>query len=188
MTTLHPPADGSRRSPRRSEGDALEATTGDVLVLGVGNQLLRDDGVGGRVAAELARLDLPAGVRAVDGGTLGRDLLPLVATAAALVIVDAVDLGVEPGTVAVLCDDAVTETLAGHGVLGSGGIGDLIAHARLAGRPPEPVVIVAIQPASIEPGTDLTAAIEAAVPRAVELAAGAARAVLAGRSVDEART
>ncbi len=188
MTTHRPPADSPSPASRRPEDDAPEAPTGDVLILGVGNRLLRDDGVGGRVAAELARLDLPPGIRAVDGGTMGRDLLPLVAAAAALVIVDAVDLRAEPGTVAALRDDAVSATLGVVRVLGGGGIGDLIAHARLAGRLPESVVLVAIQPASVEPGTDLTIAVETAVPRAVELAAREAMAALAGRSAGGTRT
>ena len=188
MTTLRPPAGRSGRAARGPEADDPGTPAGDVLILGVGNRLLRDDGVGGRVAAELGRLALPSRIRAVDGGTLGRDLLPLVATAAALVIVDAVDLGAEPGSVAVLRGDPVELALGGLAGFGGGAIGDLLAHARLAGRLPEPVVLVAIQPASIEPGTDLTAAVEAAVPRAVELAAREATAALAGRPSGGPRT
>lgn len=186
MTTLRPPAGGSDRSSRGTQDAAPGPPTRDVLILGVGNRLLRDDGVGCRVVAELVRPGLPAGIQAVDGGTLGRDLLPLVATAAALVIVDAVDLRTEPGTVTALHGDAAAETLRGAGALGGGGMGDLIAHARLAGRLPEPIILVAIQPASIEPGLGLTTAVEAAVPRAAELAtreAVAARAGLPGRGV-----
>lgn len=183
MTTLRPPAGGSDRSSRGTQDAAPGPPTRDVLILGVGNRLLRDDGVGCRVVAELCP-GLPAGIHAVDGGTLGRDLLPLVATAAALVIVDAVDLRTEPGTVTALHGDAAAETLRGAGALGGGGMGDLIAQARLAGRLPEPIILVAIQPASIEPGLGLTTAVEAAVPRAAELAtreAVAARAGLPGR-------
>ena len=85
MTTLRPTAGGSDRSSRGTQDAAPGPPTRDVLILGVGNRLLRDDGVGCRVVAELVRPGLPAGIQAVDGGTLGRDLLPLVATTAALV-------------------------------------------------------------------------------------------------------
>ena len=143
---------------------------GDVLVLGVGNILLQDEGVGIRIADEVAALDLPPGIRAVDGGTLGLDLLPLIEDAAALVMVDAVDLRAEPGTVDVLRGDELRSALGGHVSPHQVGVGDLIEVARLAGTLPDRVALVAIQPGTIAVGLELTPAVEAAVPRAVELA------------------
>lgn len=142
------------------------------LVLGVGNVLLRDEGVGVAVSDRLGEdpAGLPVGTRVVDGGTLGLDLLPLIGDAGSLVLIDAVDLGREPGAIAVLRDDEIHAALAGHVSPHQVGIGDLIAAARLMGSLPARVSLIGIQPGSISIGLDLTDEVAAAVPRAVELA------------------
>jgi hydrogenase maturation protease len=143
------------------------------LVIGIGNILLRDEGVGVHIVTGLAReaedgrLDVPAATRFVDGGTLGLDLLPMIQGASILVLVDAVDLRRPPGSVAVLRGDAIEGTLAGHVSPHQVGIADLVAAARLLGVLPEAVSLVGVQPAEIEIGLDLTPAVDAAVPRAM---------------------
>jgi hydrogenase maturation protease len=149
----------------------VSAPLGEVLVLGVGNVLMRDEGVGVHVAREIARDRSSIGdeVRVVDGGTLGLDLLPLIADARTLVIIDAVDLGAQPGTVRVLRGDAVHGALGGHLSPHQVGLGDLVAVARLTGTMPPRLALVGIQPDVISIGLELTAAVEAAVDVAVEL-------------------
>ena len=84
-----------------------------MVVLGVGNVMLGDDGVGIRVLEELRRRGLddpaavPEGTRLVDGGTLGLGLLDAVRGARSLLLLDAVNLGQTAGTVSVLCGDAI---------------------------------------------------------------------------------
>lgn len=154
---------------------------GSILVIGVGNILLRDEGVGVRVARELHRLAasghvaLPPATRVVDGGTLGLDLLPLIEDSRALLMIDAVELGGPPGTVRVLRADELHGALAGHVSPHQVGIGDLLAAARLMGTLPDAVALVAIQPAEIAIGLELTDAVEAAVPAAVRAAVGELR-------------
>lgn len=169
---------------------------GGTLVLGVGNVLLRDDGVGVHVARALLAGEtgaageappLPAATRVVDGGTLGLDLLPMVEDAAAVVLIDAVDLREPPGTVEVLRGHALHGALAMHVSPHQVGIGDLLGAARLAGTLPGRVSLVAIQPGAIEVGLELTPEVAAAVPVAVgrvhdELAALAADGNPAGRA------
>lgn len=139
------------------------------LVIGIGNILLRDEGVGVRVVMELERrvalghLAAPPGTRFVDGGTLGLELLPMLADASALVLVDAVNLGGPPGTVSVLRGDAIEGTLAGHVSPHQVGVADLVAAARLMGVMPRDSSLVGIQPAAIDIGLDLTPQVEAAV-------------------------
>lgn len=148
----------------------MSQPTGELLVLGVGNVLMRDEGVGVHVARAIAS-DLPPitdGVRVVDGGTLGLDLLPMVSDARAVVLIDAVDLRAEPGTVGVLRGDAVHGALGGHLSPHQVGLGDLVAVGRLTGELPEHVVLVGIQPGAIEVGIELTTACAAAVPRAID--------------------
>lgn len=145
------------------------------LVLGVGNLLLQDEGVGVHVARAVARAAetpegaLPAGTRVVDGGTLGLDLLPLIDESDAVVIVDAANLHREPGAVAVLRGDDLASAVAGHLSAHQVGLGDLLAVARLAGSLPEQVALVAIQPADIAPGLELTPAVAATLPSVVEM-------------------
>ncbi|MEX1173310.1 MAG: hydrogenase maturation protease [Chloroflexota bacterium] len=150
----------------------------DAIVIGIGNVLLRDEGVGVAVARRL--LDdaaaggesLPPGVHVVDGGTLGLDLLGLVESTDRLVLIDAVDVGLPPGTVSVIRDDDVHGALAGHVSPHQVGVGDLIAVARLAGVLPRQVTLVGIQPGAIEIGLDLTGDVAAAVPIAADLVRG----------------
>jgi hydrogenase maturation protease len=150
----------------------MPALPGEILVLGVGNILLRDEGVGVAVIHALsspAGDDLPEGTTVVDGGTLGLDLLPMIGTAAALVMVDAVNLRQPPGSVAVIRGDAIHGTLAGHVSPHQVGIGDLVAAARLLGSLPPHVSLVAIQPGAIEIGLELTPEVAAAVPIAADV-------------------
>lgn len=145
------------------------SNSGPPLVIGIGNILLRDEGVGVRVVSDLARevadgrLPVPPDTRLVDGGTLGLELLPMIQDASVLVLVDAVDLRQPAGSVAVLRGDAIEGTLAGHVSPHQVGIADLVAAARLLGVLPEATSLIGIQPASIEIGLDLTGAVEAAV-------------------------
>lgn len=154
---------------------------GDLLVIGVGNVLLRDEGTGVRVVEALGREveggreRLPASTRLVDGGTLGLDLLPMIEDARAVVLVDAVNLRGRPGDVAVLRGDALHGTLANHVSPHQIGIADLLGAARLAGTLPDAIALVGIQPAEIAIGLELSGPVAAAVPRAVAYAAAAAR-------------
>jgi hydrogenase maturation protease len=70
----------------------------DVLILGVGNLLLGDEGVGVHVAQQLLQMPLPANVEVVDGGTIGFELLPYAEGKKKIVIVDAIHADAEPGT------------------------------------------------------------------------------------------
>jgi hydrogenase maturation protease len=145
------------------------------LVIGIGNMLLRDEGVGVRVVSELARSfadggpAVPPGTRFVDGGTLGLELLPMIQDASILVLVDAVNLRRPPGSVAVYRGDTIEGMLAGHVSPHQVGVADLVAAARLLGVLPEATSLVGIQPATIEIGLELTAAVEEAVPVAMAL-------------------
>lgn len=149
--------------------------SGGVLVLGIGNVLLRDEGVGvvvaRRIEAIRARGDpaVPPETRVVDGGTLGLDLLPMIAEADQVVMIDAVDLGREPGALAVLRDEHVQAALSGHVSPHQVGVGDLVAAARLMGQVPPRLTIVGIQPGEIGIGLDLSEPVATAVDGAIEL-------------------
>lgn len=144
------------------------------LVLGIGNILLRDEGVGvvvvRRIEAARAAGDavVPWDCRVVDGGTLGLDLLPMIGDADQVVMVDAVNLGLAPGSVAILRDDTVQAALSGHVSPHQIGVADLVAAARLMGTMPPRLTLVGIQPGEIAIGLELTEPVAAAVDVAVE--------------------
>lgn len=144
------------------------------LVLGIGNILLRDEGVGvvvaRRIEAARAAGDavVPWNCRVVDGGTLGLDLLPMIGDVNQVVMVDAVNLGQAPGTVTVLRDETVQAALSGHVSPHQIGVGDLVAAARLMGTLPARLTLVGIQPGEIAIGLELTESVAAAVDVAIE--------------------
>lgn len=147
---------------------------GALLVLGIGNVLLRDEGLGVRVVGEIGRLAergdvaLPAGTEVVDGGTRGLALLPLVADARALLVVDAARLGREPGGIAIVRGDALRAAPDGDAAARAGGVAELLGLARAMGALPDAVALVGIEPGEIAVGLEMTAAVRAALPAAVE--------------------
>lgn len=151
------------------------------VVLGVGNVLRRDDGVGVRVLEQLRRLAsrdasaLPNRTRLVDGGTLGLDLLEEVGSAGTLLLVDALDLGLTPGTIRVLRgDEILAAAMAGQGSIGEG-VGELLSLARLQDSAPAAVALVGVQVGDTGFGEGLTPAVASAVPAAVAAACGELR-------------
>lgn len=148
------------------------------LVLGLGNLLMGDEGVGVRVIEHLREAGdpLPPAVALVDGGTLGLDLLPLLDDVDRLIMVDAVELGAAPGTVRVIRDEQLHARMAGAISVHQLGVGDLLAVARLRGTLPSRTSLVGIQPGSVEVGLELTEPVRLAVP----IAAGLVRAEAAG--------
>ncbi|HEU4463800.1 MAG TPA: HyaD/HybD family hydrogenase maturation endopeptidase [Gemmatimonadota bacterium] len=127
------------------------------LVVGLGNPLMTDDGIG---LAALARLDseweLPEGVELVDGGIWGLRLLPEIEDAGRLLLIDAIDVDRRAGEVIVLEIEEIpmflSSKLSPHQV----GIRDVLALAALRGRLPAETVAMGIQPARIEMGTEIS--------------------------------
>lgn len=144
-----------------------------VVVLGIGNVLMGDDGVGVRIVAEMetaraaGRGDLPTGVELVDAGAASLALLPWLSAARAAVIVDAATGGSEAGTVSVWRDGEVAERPDGGDGRRQTPVGELLAIARLTGVLPTAVSLVGIEPDSVEPGELLSVPVLAAVPAAI---------------------
>ncbi len=141
----------------------------DLLVLGLGNLLCGDDGVGVVAVSRLRDMfDVPAGVEVLDGGTLGLSLLPYLQRARRAILVDAVRTCAPPGTLVRLEGDdvahAAAHTLSPHQV----GVADLLDGALLSGRAPAPIVLVGVVPARIDLTTTLSAEVEAQLDALVE--------------------
>jgi hydrogenase maturation protease len=134
------------------------------LILGVGNLLLSDEGVGLRVVEQLAgAYELPESVQILDGGTLGLDLLYYLEGIENLLIVDAVEMGKEPGTLLRLEGDEVPSFLSIKMSPHQIGIPDMLFAAKLKDLYPRNVVLWGVQPATLETGLKLSPAVAAQV-------------------------
>lgn len=141
----------------------------DVLVLGLGNTILRDEGLGVRAVERLReRYELPAGVEALDGGTLGLHLLPFLEGVRSLLIVDALRVGEPPGALVRLEGDAIPQALAHKLSMHQFGLSELLAVGSFQGALPERIVLWGMAPAAIEPGLDLTERVAAALDALVD--------------------
>jgi hydrogenase maturation protease len=133
----------------------------ETLVLGLGNILLADEGVGVRVIERLLeRYRFPEGVRVMDGGTLGLDLLPYLEDASRLLVVDAVQARKPPGTLVRLEGDQIPVFLDASKVSPhQEGLQDLLAVATLKGYLPDEVIFWGAQIESLGVGLELSPAV-----------------------------
>ena len=140
-----------------------------IVVLGVGNLLLRDEGVGIHAVKELEKECFPAQVRIIDGGTGGIDLLFWLEKADYAIIIDCVRTKSPPGTIFRF---PVTELNLGTGEqissLHEVNLNELLLLAKKLGKLP-PTVIYGIQPAEISWGLELSPAVKQSLPRLVYL-------------------
>jgi hydrogenase maturation protease len=137
----------------------------DTLIIGLGNPLRGDDGVGVRVAEALQDMPLPDGVEVVDGGTQGLGLVPLLQGRRRLVLIDAAEMGREPGQfVRFGLDEARllgdNPSMAIH----EAGTRDVLLMAQALNLLPEQVVIFGVQPTRIDWTNSLSAQVEAILP------------------------
>lgn len=141
------------------------------LILGVGNLLLTDDGVGVRVIQKLETVpNLAEDVALLDGGTCGLDLMQFLEGVENLIVVDATDFGEPPGSIHRIEGDAVPayleQKISPHEI----SLPELLFSAKLIGIYPRRVVILGIQPASLAVGLQLTPALAARVDELAAMA------------------
>jgi hydrogenase maturation protease len=144
--------------------------THETLVLGIGNLLWADEGFGVRALQAFdARYRFPESVYLMDGGTQGLFLLPHVQAAQALLILDAIDFGLEPGTLHSVEGEAVPQYGASKKMsMHQTGFHEVLAAARLTGRLPRRLALIGVQPQCIEDfGGGLRPRVEARIPDAI---------------------
>jgi hydrogenase maturation protease len=146
-----------------------------ILIAGVGNAWLRDDGFGGEVARRLGERELPAGVAVMDAGTGGLDLAYEVMRGYdALVILDVSKQDGEPGTLYVMepSEDEVAGGIEDGEVINPHGMDPqtVLRFLKASGGWPGKVIVIACEPAEVEEmGWGLTDVVSQAVDRAVDL-------------------
>ncbi|MBI4408174.1 MAG: HyaD/HybD family hydrogenase maturation endopeptidase [Gemmatimonadetes bacterium] len=139
-------------------------TLNETTVIGLGNPLIGDDGLG---LAALARLreewELPPGVKLVDGGTWGMNLLPVIEQSDRLILLDAIDVGAPPGALVTLerreLPLLLTMKVSPHQV----DLRDVLALAEFRGRLPADTVALGIQPGSVGLAGELSAPVRQAL-------------------------
>jgi len=155
----------------------VENATGDagrrILILGIGNVLWADEGFGVRCVERMAeRFRFPDQVRLLDGGTQGLYLLPFLEEADVLIVFDAVDYGLAPGTLKIVEGDEVPAFLGAKKMsLHQTGFQDVVATAKLMGYCPARLLLIGCQPEELEDyGGGLRQVIAAQVDPAIEVA------------------
>ena len=141
----------------------------ELVVLGVGNTLLGDEGFGVYVVRELERQDLPCGVQVVEGGVGGFALLDIIQEAPKAIIIDAADMGMEPGSLKKFASGEVVSVRdEGSFSLHQVGLLEVLELARALGHDLE-VVIIGVQPETVEPMDGLSPTVQSKVSEAVKL-------------------
>ncbi len=136
-----------------------------VTLIGLGNLLLQDEGVGiHAIRAIEAGYQADPGLEIVDGGTSGLDLLPYIEGRDRVLFVDAVNFRQEPGYIGVLENQEVPTLFATKSSLHHMGLMDVLAAAQLLDIAPQEVCLIGIQPHTIETGLELSDLLQAKLP------------------------
>lgn len=144
----------------------------EVLIVGYGNVLRGDDGVGSLVVRHLAETDVPEGVRLVDGATAGMDVAFHLEGAGRVVIVDAAATGAAPGTVVEMTGAELAERTPLRGLHSHSMRWDhALAFARwaLGDDCPTDVTVFLVEIAGVDLGAELSAPVRAAMERVVDV-------------------
>lgn len=142
-----------------------------IIVLGVGNLILSDEGVGVRAVEEIERrYRLPDTVELIDGGTSGMEVMGSLSHADHVLILDAVKTGAPPGTVVKLSGAEVPKffslKMSPHQV----SLSDVLATLEFAGESPGSVTVIGVVPVSLDNSLDLTPQVAAKLPQLIEMA------------------
>jgi hydrogenase maturation protease len=147
----------------------LDGSPVRTLILGVGNLLMSDEGVGVHIIQRLvADYQLPEQVQVLDGGTLGMDLLYYLEGVENLLLIDAVEARQEPGTLVRLEGDEVPAFLSIKISPHQLGVPDMLAAAKLKDVYPQRIVLWGVQPERLEIGLDLSPKVESQMDTILE--------------------
>jgi len=126
--------------------------SGNILILGIGNVLWADEGFGVRCVEQLnERYQFPERVKLMDGGTQGIYLVQHVQEAECLIVFDAIDYGLPPGTLKIIRDDEVPKFMGAKRMsLHQTGFQDVLALADFTGAYPKELLLVGVQPEELE--------------------------------------
>jgi hydrogenase maturation protease len=154
---------------RIKEGFRIMTQVHDILILGIGNILLKDEGVGVHVVRRLKEISLPGNVEVLDGGTAGLDLVDFIANRKKVIVIDAVNAGEKPGTIYHLTEknlDIKPKALMSFHEID---FLDAIHMSDVMGDKPEEIVVIGVEPKDMSDGVELSPEIEVRIPRIIEV-------------------
>jgi hydrogenase maturation protease len=154
--------------PASPDNQAEKDTPPRVVIIGVGNLLMRDEGVGIHTVQALQSLDLPPHVELIDGGT-SPDLIAYTGAGEKVVIIDAAKAGSKPGTIYRFKPEDLAsekrELSSSHEM----GVLENLQLLALTGREPAEMVIIGIEPVEISPGLELSPVLRQKMPEIVRV-------------------
>jgi len=152
-----------------NKGESRKAFPHQITVLGIGNELMSDEGIGVFAAKELQTRDLPDGVEVMEGGTDGFGLINIITDTDFLIVIDSLKGGSEPGTIykfnvkeAPSCPDVFKTSIHQVGIL------EVLNLSELIGKTPETIVF-GVEPKTISMGMEISPEIKKKIPRLLEL-------------------
>ena len=140
-----------------------------ILIMGVGNILLSDEGVGVHVIRALSEIKLPDNVELLDGGTASMSFLDTLSNREKVIIIDAVKGNDKPGTIYRFTPSDISTQKEMITSLHQIGILDSLTMSQFLNNAPQNVVIVGIEPKELDWGMSLSSEVTAVIPHVVEL-------------------
>ncbi len=139
-----------------------------ILILGVGNRIQMDDGIGVHVIEEMKKNSLPENTELFDGGTLGYDLLGIIEGRKKIIVIDAVKGQQPSGTLYKFSPEDVSVD-NNYDSLHQLGIIEAIRLAGLQNKVPDQIVIIGVEPEIVDWGLYLTGTVKKMIPRIIEM-------------------
>ncbi len=141
------------------------------VVLGIGNTILTDEAAGVRAAMALeGAYRIPDNVQVIDGGTSGMEMIEDLSDLDLLVVIDVVKTGAAPGTVVKIAGDDIPvffrRKLSPHQIA----LPDVLASLELLGTMPREIVVLGVEPVSLELGMEMTPTVAETIPTLVDMA------------------
>ena len=139
-----------------------------IVIIGVGNLLLKDEGIGIHAVKALQDIDLPADIQLIDGGT-SPDLIAYTRADDKIIIIDAARAGGEPGAIYRFKPEDLAEEKAALASSHEMGVLENLKLMTLSGNQPRDIIIIGIEPGEIDFGTELSPELEKKLPKIIEI-------------------
>ncbi len=141
------------------------------VVLGIGNTILTDEAAGVRAVELLEQsYQVPENVLVIDGGTSGMEMIEDLSDLDFLIVIDVVKTGAAPGTVVTIAGDEIPvffrRKLSPHQIA----LPDVLASLELLDSMPKEIIVLGVEPVSLELGMEMTATVAEKVPQLVDMA------------------
>jgi len=149
-------------------GGSPRAMRNRAVIVGIGNLILKDEGVGIHVVRELAKRELPPGVKVIDGGTATIDLLPLMYETKRIIVIDAMEGRGQPGTLYRYRAEDLLDTPDMPFSLHQMGFLNVLRLARQLGGHRAYLTVIGVEPGEISFGMELTPEVKNVVPKVIE--------------------